>query len=235
MKSVLMIGCFLLAGAFAKAQDEACKVNFVVHNKQTHRPVWGMEIAIMDSANHYLFAALTDSNGRVCIGLPLGQRFYAFAKSPSLDIAFYDTQVDTFVTDSGVKDIAFEATPFDFIACPFAPGVYFSKGSVWIYPYSKEELDGFISYMSRQEPCSVAIVGHTDTGGDEKENYKLSLERAATVKAHLDSFHSQHYFYIMGKGSAYPIHTCKNRMKCTPEEHQLNDRVTVWAFKRLIY
>ena len=61
--------------------------------------------------------------------------------------------------------------------------LYFKENHMTLTPSSKELLPIIVKKIIEKSPCMVDIIGHTDTTGDENENFDLSLEEANNVKA----------------------------------------------------
>ncbi len=60
--------------------------------------------------------------------------------------------------------------------------LYFKPNSTELTEESKKELKKILSTVKNRMPCSVDIIGHTDTVGSWKKNAELSLKRANFVK-----------------------------------------------------
>lgn len=64
--------------------------------------------------------------------------------------------------------------------------VFFASGSAAIRPNDEAQLRSFVAAYRHEFPkpgkMYVAIDGHTDTVGDERENLRLSMERARAVR-----------------------------------------------------
>ncbi len=69
--------------------------------------------------------------------------------------------------------------------------VFFDLGKSTLRPESFVELDKLHDYMVKNPTLKFEIGGHTDTRGDDKENQKLSEDRAKAV-----------YNYLLNKGIA---------------------------------
>jgi len=66
---------------------------------------------------------------------------------------------------------------------PISYILYFQKGSTELTDKSKESLKKALKTIEERSPCSVDIIGHTDTVGSDAINKKVSLTRAKIVKA----------------------------------------------------
>jgi outer membrane protein OmpA-like peptidoglycan-associated protein len=97
----------------------------------------------------------------------------------------------------------------------------FKTGSATITNTSFPFLDGIAEYMKANPSFSLAIVGHTDSQGDEAYNQKLSEDRAESVKSYLvKKGVGEISITSSGKGESEPI--ADNN---TPEGREKNRRV----------
>lgn len=82
------------------------------------------------------------------------------------------------------------------------------------------------SVLEAMPQASVTIVGHTDSKGDDDYNQRLSLNRAASVKAWLSGHGVASRLAIEGKGEASPVapNTLADNSD-NPEGRQKNRRV----------
>ena len=61
--------------------------------------------------------------------------------------------------------------------------LYFKFGSTILTQESEKTLKKALKSMKERSPCSVDIIGHTDTVGSSTINQKISLERAKYIKS----------------------------------------------------
>ena len=67
--------------------------------------------------------------------------------------------------------------------------VFFDLGKSTLRPESSVELDKLVEFLVKNPTVKIELGGHTDTRGDDKENLKLSNDRAKAV-----------YDYVVNKG-----------------------------------
>jgi outer membrane protein OmpA-like peptidoglycan-associated protein/Tol biopolymer transport system component len=67
--------------------------------------------------------------------------------------------------------------------------VFFDLGKSTLRPESSVELDKLVEFLLKNPTVKIELGGHTDTRGDDKENLKLSNDRAKAV-----------YDYVVNKG-----------------------------------
>ncbi len=66
---------------------------------------------------------------------------------------------------------------------PISYLLYFETGSTTLTPESKKILEEALKTIKERSPCSVDIIGHTDTTGSAIINQKVSLKRAKFIKS----------------------------------------------------
>jgi outer membrane protein OmpA-like peptidoglycan-associated protein len=59
--------------------------------------------------------------------------------------------------------------------------LYFKEGGARLTPASAADIPKIIAEINRRPAPDISLIGHTDTVGDEKDNARLSLERAKSV------------------------------------------------------
>lgn len=64
---------------------------------------------------------------------------------------------------------------------PISYIVYFKNGSTELTEPSKAILEEALQTMQKRSPCTVDVIGHTDTVGSAKVNQKISLNRAKGI------------------------------------------------------
>ena len=68
-------------------------------------------------------------------------------------------------------------------AKPLSYILYFKNGSTELTEASKKMLEKSLKSIKERFPCSVDIIGHTDTVGASIINQKISLKRAKYIKS----------------------------------------------------
>ena len=66
---------------------------------------------------------------------------------------------------------------------PISYILYFKPNSTELTKESEDTLQNAINSISERSPCSVDIIGHTDTVGSNKQNMQVSLKRAEHIKS----------------------------------------------------
>jgi len=66
---------------------------------------------------------------------------------------------------------------------PLSYILYFEPNSIVLTEASKTTLQEALKRMEERSPCSVDIIGHTDTVGSNAANITVSLKRAKSIEA----------------------------------------------------
>jgi len=88
----------------------------------------------------------------------------------------------------------------------------FKFGDDKLSPGGKKALDDLIKNGSLPTMARYKIEGHTDHIGDPKDNYKLSLQRADSVKQYLLSKDGNLRLETAGMGEKRPVVQCSEKL-----------------------
>jgi outer membrane protein OmpA-like peptidoglycan-associated protein/tetratricopeptide (TPR) repeat protein len=103
--------------------------------------------------------------------------------------------------------------------------IYYDLNKYNIRPDAAVELDKLVDLMNQYPDMRIELRSHTDSRGSDKFNMKLSANRAQAVVDYL----TEHGIIpsrmrASGYGESMPLNHCKNGVKCSEEEFQLNRR-----------
>ena len=89
-------------------------------------------------------------------------------------------------------------------------------------------LDRLVHFLAEYPEIHVELGSHTDARGGDKYNHDLSQDRAASAVNYVVQ-HGIEASRIRAKGYGETklLNRCKNNVKCSEEEHQLNRRTEV--------
>jgi outer membrane protein OmpA-like peptidoglycan-associated protein len=126
----------------------------------------------------------TDENGNYEIVLPVKDKYTIHAEKPG-----YYSSVDTIES----KDfLEFENQQHNLNIQALKAGqvftlnhVYFVRNKVELLPESKTELNLLVELMTSNPGVRIRIEGHTDFGGNESDNKRLSEDRSIEVLRYL--------------------------------------------------
>ena len=104
--------------------------------------------------------------------------------------------------------------------------IYFDTGKATIRPDAALELDKVIAYMNKHPEVKVEVRSHTDSRGSSSSNLRLSDRRAKSTAKYIADHSGFSLTRISGKGfgESQLLNHCKNGVKCSNEEHQINRR-----------
>jgi outer membrane protein OmpA-like peptidoglycan-associated protein len=103
--------------------------------------------------------------------------------------------------------------------------IYYDLGKWDIRPEAAVQLDKLLVVMKKYPDMKIELRAHTDSRGDDLKNMTLSDQRAKSAEKYLES-KGINVASISGKGygETLPLNQCKNGVKCTEEEYQVNRR-----------
>jgi outer membrane protein OmpA-like peptidoglycan-associated protein len=103
--------------------------------------------------------------------------------------------------------------------------IYFDLDKADIRPDAAAELDKLLIILIDNPTWKVEMGSHTDSRANDAYNMKLSQRRAAsTVKYLVQHGIAADRLTAKGYGETQLVNGCKNGVKCTEAEHQLNRR-----------
>jgi len=103
--------------------------------------------------------------------------------------------------------------------------IYFDFNDDKILPEAEKDLLYLKSLMDQYPDMVIELSSHTDSRGDNDFNKKLSQRRANSTKTWLiEEGVASSRIKAVGYGETKLLNKCKDKVKCTEEEHQLNRR-----------
>lgn len=103
--------------------------------------------------------------------------------------------------------------------------IYFDFNDDKILPAAEKDLYYLKSLMDQYPDMVIELSSHTDSRGDNDFNKKLSQRRANSTKMWLvDEGVAANRIKAVGYGESKLLNKCRDKVKCTEEEHQLNRR-----------
>ncbi len=103
--------------------------------------------------------------------------------------------------------------------------IYFDLNKFNIRTDASVELDKIVKVMQENPTIVIELGSHTDARGSDSYNRSLSDKRAKSSASYVISKGiSKERIYGKGYGESQLINRCKNGVKCSKEEHQLNRR-----------
>jgi len=188
------------------------------------------KMSLFDSNFKPVQVTQTDAKGYYSFGVDCGKTYYVRAEKDE-----YQTKEGSVKTKvySGNKDypIGLErrikpiAVGTDLAKTLDIPMIYFDLDKSSIRKDASYELAKVLTVMQQYPEMKIEVRSHTDSRQTEKYNEKLSNRRAASTVAWLVK-NGINSVRLVGKGfgESQLINHCKDGVKCTEEEHQINRR-----------
>ena len=103
--------------------------------------------------------------------------------------------------------------------------IFFDLADDKIRPDAEPDLEDLKTLMDKYPDMVIELSSHTDSRGDNEYNKKLSQRRANSTKAWLvEEGVEASRIKAVGYGETKLLNKCKDKVKCSEEEHQLNRR-----------
>lgn len=103
--------------------------------------------------------------------------------------------------------------------------IYYDYNKWDIRPDAMPELDKLVKVMKENPGIFIELSSHTDSRGGDNFNKKLSQKRAeSAVRYIINNGIVVERICAKGYGESKLLNHCKNNVKCSDEEHQLNRR-----------
>lgn len=103
--------------------------------------------------------------------------------------------------------------------------IYFDLGKSTIRPHAAIELDKIVKVMNENPTLEIELGSHTDSRGSSAANIKLSDARAKASAEYIKSrINNPERIFGKGYGESQLINKCKDGVKCSEEDHEMNRR-----------
>ena len=149
------------------------------------RPRKGEEVIFRGENSSKIFSSFSDAAGKTKQVLPPGDSYHVSIKSIS------DTTKYTIITVPALAEDEYFTEPF-WVNIKFDPprlyrldNVHFDFDKATLRPDSYTQLTELLEYLQRHGEIKIEIAGHTDNIGSDAHNFKLSQERANTIRNYL--------------------------------------------------
>lgn len=161
----------------------------IVFDANSKSPVPGkFQLIDLKSGKEVIFSEADKVTGEFLVSLPLNKEYALNVSYPGY--TFFSKNFNMTNPD-GLEAIHMDVplVPITSDKPVLLENVFFDLSKATLRPESSIELDKLNDFLSKNSTIKIEIGGHTDTRGDEKENQKLSEDRAKAV-----------YDYLIKKG-----------------------------------
>ena len=161
----------------------------IVFDVVTRNPIAGkFQLIDLKTGKEVVISEADKITGEFMVSLPVNREYALNVTYPGY--TFFSKNFNMMAVEDQ------EAVHMDVPMVPITEGiptllanVFFDLGKSTLRPESFVELDKLVEFMNKNSTLKIEIGGHTDTRGDDKENLKLSNDRAKAV-----------YDYAVNKG-----------------------------------
>ena len=161
----------------------------IVFDATNRNPIPGkFQLIDIKTGKEIIFAEADKLTGEFTVSLPLNREYALNVSYPGYN--FFSKNFNM-TNPEGLEAIHMDVpmVPITSDLPTVLENVFFDLGKSTLRPESFVELDKLYDYLSKNPTLKIEIGGHTDTRGDDKDNMKLSNDRAKAV-----------YDYIVSKG-----------------------------------
>ena len=161
----------------------------IVYDATNRNPIPGkFQLIDIKTGKEIIFAEADKLTGEFTVSLPLNREYALNVSYPGYN--FFSKNFDM-TNPEGLEAIHMDVpmVPITSDLPTVLENVFFDLGKSTLRPESFVELDKLFDYLVKNPTLKIEIGGHTDTRGDDKDNLKLSNDRAKAV-----------YDYIVNKG-----------------------------------
>lgn len=213
--------------------NTACEtlVAGTVTNKNNGEIIAGARVVIYNAKSQTVKELNSDVNGKFNFELDCGEEsFTAIGTKES-----FKQGTETFTIegkDAEVK-LALELEPEEVVAelgtdlaklLDLNP-IYFDFDKSFIRADARIELEKVIAYMQEYPSVKIDVRSHTDSRGRDSYNLALSKRRNKSTRQYIiDRGIDASRLTGNGYGETQHLNQCRNGVKCSEEEHQLNRR-----------
>ncbi|KAF2515548.1 OmpA family protein [Flavobacterium foetidum] len=212
-----------------------------VYDKKNNQLLPKTRISLVDANREKRDEYYTDDAGEYLIKVPVGDYFLTYNKigyqQGFENVRISNTQKDQIIeidkyleTDSDANKIQTQGDKIitdgsDLTNKLDLEPIYFDFTDSRIKRSSKNELNKVFEVLEFYPSMTVDVRSHTDSRGSKEFNLKLSERRAkATIEYLVNKGIKPSRITGRGYGETQLINKCKDGIKCSSQEHQLNRR-----------
>jgi outer membrane protein OmpA-like peptidoglycan-associated protein len=186
---------------------------------------------------------VTYKKGKITSSKPTGDIATGGTKKPKRGEVYFDPEQGVYVKDGkpfngkhqgktykdGKDTETFMPSPTKYSDDPDAVAyllhIYYDFDQSYIRDESNTELDKLLKQMKENPNYIIEIASHTDSRGSNSYNNRLSQRRAeAVVRWLVERGIDRNQLVPRGYGEGMTTNNCKDMIRCTEKEHQMNRR-----------
>lgn len=207
------------------------EVTGVVLHSQTQDKLSNAVVTIYDEAQKEVYSTTTNNDGSFNATVKCGETYEVKATKDG-----FKSDDDTFTTHPRIREstsvklrlipeVKVAEVGVDLFKLLDLNPIYFDFNKADIRPDAELELKKIVTYLNEFPTVRIDVRSHTDSRGNDTYNFKLSNRRnVSTIKYLVDSGIQADRITGKGYGETQLINKCRNRVKCTDDEHEKNRR-----------
>ena len=201
-----------------------------VKDRNTEAPIAQARLQIIDGQGSTIATAVSEDDGSFTINVHCKEGMYTVT---AFKEAYEDGEKVVEVTNNAVSKIEVLLSPVrkaaavgeDLTKVLNLKPIYFDLNKSVIRKDAMVELDKVLEYMNTYSEIKISVRSHTDSRGKDSYNQSLSDKRAKSTVAYLISKGiNPTRITGQGYGESQLVNQCRNGVKCSKEEHELNRR-----------
>lgn len=206
------------------AEDVIFKVEGIIRNKETGKPLSNANIKINNQCNNSDTYVTTGDDG-----------YYTALLERNCDYNIYGIKENFFASSTQIttkgwnnsqtfkKDI--ELAPIELNKAIKLENIYYDVNKWDIRPDAAFELDKLVKILKENPGIKIELGSHTDCRASDEYNLNLSSKRATSAVSYIISKGiDPSRLSAVGYGETQPVNQCTNGVQCTEIEHQMNRR-----------
>lgn len=202
----------------------------IVTDKQTGEILPGAKVTLLDERFNKIAEVVADEKGYYEFEVECETTYYVRGEKEDYETSEQKIKIPG---DSGKTDLPIQlekkikpVTIGSDLAEAFGiKEIYFDLDKWNIRPDAALELEKILDVLKQYPTMKLDIRSHTDSRASHKYNERLSDRRAkSTIQWLINNGVSADRLTGRGYGETQLVNKCKDNVKCTEEEHQLNRR-----------
>jgi outer membrane protein OmpA-like peptidoglycan-associated protein len=199
-------------------------VEVTIYKKGTKQTLDNTLVHISDLTHNKQETITTDKNGKVFRQIDQNSTLLVKARKDN----FFASEGTVNNLDKVLSDtvrLTLELDPIVINKPIRLDNIYYDYDKWAIRKDATPALDKLVKIMKENPGIHVELSSHTDSRGKDSYNMKLSQKRAESAVEYIVSQGiAIERIYARGYGESLLLNHCKNNVKCSEEEHQLNRR-----------
>jgi len=153
----------------------------IVFDVQSRLPLAGkFQLIDIKTGKEVVISEADKVTGEFLVTLPVDREYALNVTYPGY--AFFSKNFNMTLTENqDAVHMDVPMMPISMEQTVLLANVFFDLGKATLRPESNIELDKLVDFLQKNPTLKIELGGHTDTRGDDKENLKLSNDRAKAV------------------------------------------------------